>query len=92
MEHGIGTDIRALDAIVRAMVMLIFSRALHESWQWSERYPGHAEIRQYLNYVADKFDLKKDICFGSRVSKCTFQADENLWHVQVGEGQVYKTK
>lgn len=69
-----------------------FSRALHESWQWSERYPGHAEIRQYLNYVADKFDLKKDICFGSRVSKCTFQADENLWHVQVGEGQVYKTK
>ena len=37
-----------------------FSRALHESWQWSERYPGHAEIRQYLNYVADQLDLKKD--------------------------------
>ena len=36
-----------------------FSRALHESWQWSERYPEHAEIRQYLNYVAHQLDLKK---------------------------------
>lgn len=69
-----------------------FSRALHESWQWSERYPGHAEIRQYLNYVADQLDLKKDIFFGSCVSKCTYCADENLWHVQVGEDQVYRTR
>ena len=36
-----------------------FSRQLHENWQWSERYPGHAEIRKYLNYVADALNLKK---------------------------------
>ena len=69
-----------------------FSRALHESWQWSERYPGHTEIRQYLNHVADRLELKKDIFFSSLVSKCTFQVDENLWHVQVKDGQVYKAK
>ena len=38
-----------------------FSRQLHENWQWSERYPGHAEIRKYLNYVADSLNLRKDI-------------------------------
>ena len=30
-----------------------------QEWEWSERYPGHAEICRYLNFVADKLDLKK---------------------------------
>ena len=38
-----------------------FSDELLKEWTWSERYPGHAEIRRYMNFVADKFDLKKDI-------------------------------
>lgn len=43
-------------------VCLFFSRDLHQKWQWSERYPGHTEIRAYLNYVADTLDLKKTFC------------------------------
>ena len=41
-----------------------FSSELLEEWQWSERYPGHAEIVRYLNHVADKFDLRRDIQLG----------------------------
>ena len=38
-----------------------FSDELLKEWTWSERYPGHAEIRKYINFVANKFNLKKDI-------------------------------
>ena len=45
-----------------------FSRHLHENWQWTERYPGHAEIRKYLKYVADSLNLRKEIFFKKTVS------------------------
>ena len=66
-----------------------FSRELHEAWQWSERYPGHAEIRRYLNFVADRLELKKDIRFGTRVTACRYQQDRNLWQVETDDGGVY---
>ena len=37
-----------------------FSPELMREWEWSERYPGQAEIMRYLNFVADRFDLKRD--------------------------------
>ncbi len=59
-----------------------FSRELHENWQWSERYPGHAEIRKYLNYVADSLNLRKDIFFNKTVTKCSFSKGTELWEIQ----------
>ena len=44
-----------------------FSPELMREWEWSERYPGQPEILRYLNYVADRFDLKRDIQFNTRV-------------------------
>ena len=38
-----------------------FSEEIFQEWEWSERYPGHAEIRKYLNYVSNKYSLNKDI-------------------------------
>ncbi len=58
-----------------------FSEALHAEWEWSERYPGHAEIRRYLNFVADRLDLKRDIRFGTRVTAARYDAETNRWHV-----------
>ena len=63
-----------------------FSRELHEAWQWSERYPGHEEICRYLNFVADRLDLKKDIRFGTRVTACRYLEDQNLWEVRTEGG------
>ena len=41
------------------------SPELMREWKWPERYPGQAEILRYLNFVADKFDLKRDIQFNT---------------------------
>jgi phytoene dehydrogenase-like protein len=46
-----------------------FSRELNDEWNWSERFPGHPEVERYLNHVADRFDLRKDIQFNTRVTR-----------------------
>ena len=48
-----------------------FSKELLEEWDWSEHFAGQPETLRYLNHVADKFDLRKDIQFhtqGNRIS------------------------
>jgi cation diffusion facilitator CzcD-associated flavoprotein CzcO len=66
-----------------------FSNELLQEWTWSERYPEQPEILRYLNYVADKFDLRRDIRFGARVTAAHYNAAENRWHVTTGTGQRY---
>jgi cation diffusion facilitator CzcD-associated flavoprotein CzcO len=67
----------------------VFSKELYDEWDWSERYPGHAEIRRYLNFVADRLDLKRDITFDTRVTACTYDEAANLWRVTTETGQKY---
>jgi cation diffusion facilitator CzcD-associated flavoprotein CzcO len=69
-----------------------FSKKLHEEWQWSERYPGHSEIRRYLNFVADNLNLKKEIFLGRKVSRCSFLTEQNLWHVQTEKNESFYAK
>src|SRR5271166_3853261 len=45
-----------------------FSEDLEREWQWTERYATQPEILRYLNHVADRFDLKRDIQFETRVT------------------------
>ena len=59
-----------------------FSDELLKEWTWSERYPGHEEIRKYMNFVASKFDLKKDILFKQKVTNAKFIEDSNNWNVK----------
>ena len=68
-----------------------FSRELHESWQWSERYPGQEEIRGYLNHVADKLDLRRDIQLGARVTRAAFDEGANRWDVETA-GERFRAK
>jgi len=63
-----------------------FSRAILEAWQWSERYPGPEEICRYLNFVADRLDLKKDIALDTRVTAATYDAARNRWVVETAGG------
>lgn len=64
-----------------------FSPELLEEWQWSERYPGHAEIVRYLNYVADKFDLKRDVQLNTRVVSAAYVEADNLWRITTDGGE-----
>ena len=64
-----------------------FSDDLLREWQWSERYPGQAEVMRYLGFVADKFDLKRDIQFDTRVTAARYDAAANLWRVETERGE-----
>jgi len=63
-----------------------FDDDLVQEWTWSERYPGHAEIRSYLEHVAERFDLNRDIQFDTRVSGATFDEATNAWTVTTEPG------
>ena len=65
-----------------------FSKELLDGWQWSERYPGHAEIRRYLNYCADRLGLWPDIRLNTRVTGAAFDEAVNLWRVRMGEEEL----
>ena len=69
-----------------------FSDELLKEWTWSERYPGHAEIRKYMNFVADKFDLKKNILFKQKVTSAKFIEDNNNWNVITNANNHFKSK
>ena len=64
-----------------------FSQEMLRDWQWTERYPGHEEIRRYLNTVADKFDLKRDIRFKTRVTSAHYDDKANRWTVTTQQGE-----
>ena len=63
-----------------------FSRELSDDWQSSERYPGASEIRAYLDYVARKLDLRRDIEFGTRVVAAHYDDGASRWTVQTESG------
>jgi len=61
-------------------------------WEWSERYPGQPEIMRYLNFVADRFDLKRDIQFNTRVVAAHYDEVANRWQVRTENGEMYRVK
>jgi cation diffusion facilitator CzcD-associated flavoprotein CzcO len=65
-----------------------FSEELTRVWEWSERYPGPPEILRYLNHVADRFDLKRDIRFNTRVASAHYDETANIWRVNTEAGEV----
>jgi cation diffusion facilitator CzcD-associated flavoprotein CzcO len=69
-----------------------FSQELLEEWDWEEHFAGQPETERYLNYVADKFDLRRDIQFKSRVTKAYYQEDARRWDVILEDGRRYTTR
>lgn len=63
-----------------------FSPALEQEWDWTEKYPRQPEILRYLNHVSDKFDLRRDIQFNTRVTSVTYDQITNLWIVETDRG------
>ncbi len=63
-----------------------FSDELQGEWRWSERYAAQPEILRYINHVADRFDLRRDIQFETRVTAATFDEATNRWTIQTDRG------
>ena len=69
-----------------------FSAELEQEWEWTERYPTQPEILRYLNHVADRFDLRRDIQFNTRVKHAHYKESSNRWHIQTDDGQQYTAR
>lgn len=69
-----------------------FSEELYKEWTWSERYASQPEILRYLNFVADKFDLRRNIQFDTRVSGAQFDEEKSQWDVTLADGSTVASK
>ena len=63
-----------------------FDDDLQQEWQWPERYGTQPEILIYLNHVAERFDLMRDVQLETRIKTATFDSDSNLWTVSTEQG------
>ena len=90
---GTGTAIPARAATSRACNIPIRSRnELQQEWDWSERYAPQPEILKYANHVADRFDLRPDIQFNTRVERAVFDEASSLWSVTTSDGNTVVAK
>ena len=58
-----------------------FSKELEQDWVWSEKYSPQPELLRYAQHVAERFDLKRDISFNTRVESAHFDEDNDQWLV-----------
>ena len=63
-----------------------FSPELQQEWEWTERYATQPEILRYANHVADRFDLRRDIRFETRVTQARFDETAHAWTVETDKG------
>ena len=63
-----------------------FSEELEQEYEWEERYPTQPEILRYAQHVADRFDLRRDIAFGTRVESAVFDETGRTWQVSTARG------
>lgn len=64
-----------------------FSEELLQEWDWTEHFSPQPETLRYLNYVADKFDLRRDMQFGCDVTAMTFDEPSGTWTVALADGR-----
>ena len=64
-----------------------WSHELEQEWTWSERYAGQAEILAYLEHVADRFDLRRDIRLGTRVAEAALEEPGDRWSIATDDGE-----
>jgi cation diffusion facilitator CzcD-associated flavoprotein CzcO len=69
-----------------------FSQELLAEWDWTEHFSPQPETLRYLNHVADRFDLRRDIRFRSRVASAHYQQASGTWDLTVQDGARFSTR
>src|ERR1700744_2396851 len=69
-----------------------FSEELDQEWTWSEKYSPQPEILAYANPVTDRFDLRRDIVFDTRVTSATWDERAKRWHIATDRGDRVSAK
>ena len=65
-----------------------FSDDLQQEWEWPERYGTQPEILKYLNHVAERFDLLRDVQLETRITAAKFESNNNLWTITTEQGEM----
>jgi cation diffusion facilitator CzcD-associated flavoprotein CzcO len=69
-----------------------FSQELLDEWHWKERFSPQPETLRYLNFVADKLDLKEHMQFGCRVEAMVFDDATDTWQLTLGDGRTLSAR
>lgn len=69
-----------------------FDPALYREWKWSERYPRQPEILSYLEHVADRFNLRKNLVLSTTVTKAYFNEGTDRWDIETDKGDRFSAK
>jgi len=69
-----------------------FSEELEQEWEWTSKYPEQPEILRYLNHVADRFDLRRDIQLDTRIREAVYDETRNRWQVHTEGGEEISTQ
>ena len=64
-----------------------FSEELQQEWKWPERYGTQPEILKYINHVADRFDLRRDVQLDTRIETARFDRATGLWTLRTRDGE-----
>jgi cation diffusion facilitator CzcD-associated flavoprotein CzcO len=67
-----------------------FSPEIEQEWTWSEQFAAQPELLRYINFVADRLDLRKHIQFNTRVTSAVWSEDRGLWLVTTNKGEVFE--
>lgn len=82
---GARCDVESLD------YSYAFSEELQQEWEWTERYASQPEILRYLEHVAERFDLLRDVQLETRVLAAHFDDARNAWQIETDRGSVAAT-
>ena len=69
-----------------------FSRELWNEWDWPDRLPGQSDVLAYLDHVADRMDLRKDIVLETRVTRAEYRERQADWQVETDRGDRYRCR
>ncbi len=69
-----------------------WSPELQQEWHWSERFAGQPEILRYANHVADRFDLRRDIAFNTRVTFAIYDETDDRWTLATDRGETISAR
>src|SRR6478736_6113859 len=70
----------------------LFSKELFDEWEWQEHFAEQPEIERYLNHVVDRFDLRRHMRFGLRVTSAVYDEPSGTWTVSVDDGTQFRAR
>jgi cation diffusion facilitator CzcD-associated flavoprotein CzcO len=70
----------------------LFSKELFEEWEWQEHFAQQPEIERYLNYVVDRFELRRHIRFGAKITSAAYDEVSGKWTIACGDDNEFRTQ